>query len=329
MHQNVSAKKCLSLLPQQGGYMSIQKPSISILIITYNRAEDTRALLENLKEQKDFRTHVGEVLLLNNASTTDYSSVDTFLNENPDFPVNYIVHEENLGVAKGRNFLIPKAKYPYLLVIDDDMIFPDADAMEQFSGYFRQDAFENESVAVISFDVYYFSNGQRQVNALPHKQYDRYKDKKRFFTYYFSGGAHLMKKEVFEQTGLYPNDFFYGMEEYDLSYRILDKGHKIAYDSTVRVLHKESPEGRVTNTAKLAMMWYNKSVVAWRYLPQKYFYSTVFMWGVHYLLKSKFDAKGFFQQLGKIRHIPKKHQTHKISKRALSYLRDVNARLWY
>ena len=92
--------------------MSIQKPSISILIITYNRAEDTRALLENLKEQKDFHTHVGEVLLLNNASTTDYSSVDTFLNENPDFPVNYIVHEENLGVAKGRNFLILKAKYP-------------------------------------------------------------------------------------------------------------------------------------------------------------------------------------------------------------------------
>lgn len=304
-------------------------PVISILILTYNREEDTLALLENLKLQTDLTHYVGEILLLNNNSTTDYSSIRNFVAQNPDLPIKYIEHDKNLGVAGGRNFLIQKAQFPYLLVIDDDMVFPEQDAMKKLSQYFDNPNFTNENVAVITFDVYYFSNNQRQANALPHKKFDKLKTKKRFFTYYFSGGAHLIKKDVFEQTGLYPEDFFYGMEEYDLSYRIIDAGYKLAYDNSVKVLHKESPEGRVSNKEKLGLMLYNKSVVAWRYLPQRYFYSTIFMWGIHYLVKSKFDVKGFFKILKKIKTIRTSIPQQKLNQKSLDYLNKVEARLWY
>ena len=64
---------------------------------------------------------------------------------------------------------------------------------------------------------------EMQVNAFPHKNFSSYlRDQDFFQTYYYAGGAHAIRREVLDRTGNYPVDFFYGMEEYDLSYRILD-----------------------------------------------------------------------------------------------------------
>lgn len=304
-------------------------PSISIIIITYNRPEDTLALLENLKKQNHLQEHVGEILLLNNASTLPYSAVEQFLNEHTGLPVQYFNHDKNLGVAGGRNFLISKAKYPYLLVLDDDIIFPGYDAIEKLVKLPEQPCYQHPETAVITLNIFYFDSGKRQESALPHKKYRTYKDKDWFYTYYFTGAAHLMKRELFEKTGYYPEDFFYGMEEYDLSYRIIEAGYALAYDDSVKVLHKESSAGRLPPKEKLAMMWYNKCKVAWRYLPTKYYYSTALMWGLQFLRKTGFALPLFFKTLSRIQKIPGQTPTQKIGKKAMDYLRKVEARLWY
>lgn len=303
--------------------------TISILIITYNRPEVTLALLENLKCQNDFNRYVGEVLLLNNASNVSYSLIENFIANNPSFPINYIESDENLGVARGRNFLFRKARYSSLLILDDDMIFPEADAMEKFYKFWEKPQAIEHKTKLITFGVFYFENGERQKEALPHKRYEKYKDKDWFLTYYFAGGANLMRKEILDDVGFLPEDFFYGMEEYDLSYRIINAGYTLAYDDSVKVLHKESPHGRVPPREKLAMMWLNKSKVAWRYLPNRYFYSTAIMWSLQYLKKTKFDLPGFIKTWKKVFAIPGNTPTEKINKTAMSYLKKVEARLWY
>jgi len=308
---------------------SLIEPSLSILIITYNRAEDTLALIEDLKTQVNLSQHVGEILLLNNASTTDYTVIDQFLQDNPNFPIKYTLHDKNLGVAGGRNYLIQRAKFPFLMMLDDDMVFPERNSIEKAAVLWSKPQFKDLKIAIITIGVFYYDTRERQKSALPHKQFELYKDKDWFLTYYFAGGAHIVRREVFDEIGLYPEDFFYGMEEYDLSYRIIEAGYALGYDDSVRVLHKESPTGRVTNKQKLGMMWYNKSVVAWRYLPKRYFYSTLLMWGIHYLIKSKFDLKGFFQIAKKIRTISSNIPKQKMGKKALIYLKTVHARLWY
>jgi len=304
-------------------------PLLSILIITYNRPQDTLSLLENIQGQNNLLQYVGEVLLLNNASSDSYESVEDFIKGNPGFPIQYIEHNQNLGVAGGRNFLIKKAKYPTLLLLDDDVVFPEKNAMEKLAVLFEKPFFKENNTAVITLNIYYFLTRERQKSALPHKDYAAYKNKQRFLTSYFTGAAHLMKKELFEQTGYYPEDFFYGMEEYDLSYRIIEAGYTLAFDNSVKVLHKESPTGRITPKKRLGLFMYNKSIVAWRYLPRKYFYSTAFMWSLHYLKMSKFDIPGLFKNLKKVNSIPKNILPQKIGPNALSYLKKVNARLWY
>lgn len=299
------------------------------MIITFNRSIDTLSLLENIKSQNELAAHVGEILLLNNDSTIPYTEVEGFIEQHLELPIRYFDHDENLGVAKGRNFLIQQANYPYLLVLDDDVVFADNDAILNVATLFDKERYRANNTAVITLNIYYFSTKERQKTALPHKQYEVYKDKEWFLTSYFVGAAHLMKKELFEKTGDYPEDFFYGMEEYDLSYRIIDAGYTLAYDNSVKVYHKESPEGRVPNKAKLSMMWYNKCVVAYSYLPTKYYYSTGFMWMFEYLRKTRFDFKGVLSNIKKIARIPSKNKKQRISKQSLSYLKSVKARLWY
>ena len=138
-----------------------------------------------------------------------------------------------------------------------------------------------------------------------------------------------MKRDVIEKLGYYPDDFFYGMEEYDLGYRVLDAGYSIVYSDKVVMLHKESPLGRKPKQEKLRMMWLNKSKVAYRYLPKKYFYSTAFMWGLQYLRITGFNLPGFFKGWKEVFSISSKEKRTPVSKETMSYMRKVNARLWY
>lgn len=309
--------------------MTDPSASISILIITYNRADDLLAFLKNLTFQEDYEKHVGELLILNNASTDSYEEVEDFIQKHPALKIKYIPHHENLGVARGRNYLFKIAKFPYFLVLDDDMEFPETDAIKKLSQFWKKDRFKDSNTGLITFGVFYYDTRERQRNTLPHKQYDKYVNKDWFLTYYFAGGANIMKKEIIEKVGELPEDFFYGMEEYDLSYRMIQAGYTLAYDGEVNILHKESPLGRIPNSEKLQMMWYNKSKVTYTYLPKKYFYSTAFLWSIFFLRNSKFDIKGYFKNWKKILTIPKSTERKTLDTKAMTYLKEVEARLWY
>lgn len=302
---------------------------ISILIITYNRPADLSELLVSLQKQTNLDEVLEEILILNNASTESYQQVIDFIEANPQLKIKYIWSDENTGVAKGRNWLMKIAKGDLLLSIDDDMIFTTPGDLKKLSGLFDEPFFKEANTGVITFRVIYYENNQVQVTAFPHKQYEQYKSKNRFLTAYFAGGAHIMKREVFEKTGLYPTDFHYGMEEYELSYRMLNAGYTIGYDNSVTVAHKESPLGRQPSYKKLQMQWINKSKVAWRYLPFKYFVTTALAWSVQYLKLSKGHLGAYFASWLQILIIPFTEKRSTVSNETLVYLHKVQARLKY
>jgi GT2 family glycosyltransferase len=130
-------------------------------------------------------------------------------------------------------------------------------------------------------------------------------------------------------VGLYPENFFYGMEEYDLSYRTLDAGFSIRYDDRVVIRHKESPAGRLTPREKLRGMWVNKSKVAWKYLPKRFFYTTALLWSLEYWKKSGGHLGGFVRGWGEVFRIPGQERRRPVGAAALDYLRRVKARLNY
>lgn len=302
---------------------------ISFVIITYNRVADTLELLQNISSLDDAGTLLQEVIVVNNASAVDYTPVKNYVAQSSGIPFIYKDAPENLGVTRGRNFALQFATGEFIIFLDDDAVLQNKDALQQVISSFKQVGIDGRETAIVSFKVLYYDTLDMQENALPHKQFEKYKNKDFFFTYYFAGGAHAIKKKVLDEVGNLPDAFFYGMEEYDLSYRILDKGYCIKYDSAIVMLHKESPLGRKTRSEKQRMMWVNKSTVAYTYLPMQNFFSTSLMWSVEYLRKTSFDFIGWLQGWKLIVKIPSKTSRKPLQKSTLEYLDNVEARLWY
>ena len=301
---------------------------LSFIIITYNRPADMLELAKNISELEHATNLLEEVIIVNNASTEDYSAVINYINSVGHIPFKYFEAPDNLGVAGGRNYALQKSTAPIAIMLDDDAVLQGKDALIRIVSEFAT-ANTNRPKAIISFKVLYYDTGEMQVNALPHKQFEQYRNKSFFETYFYAGGAHAVEREVISSLGNYSGDFFYGMEEYDLSYRILDKGYSIVYSDQIVMLHKESPLGRKPKKEKLQMMWVNKSKVAYRYLPKKYFYSTAFMWSLQYLKMTGFNIGGFVDGWKKIFAIPSNEKRTPVSNSTLEYLRSVKARLWY
>ena len=286
------------------------------------------ALVKNIAQLNRAQELLQDVVIVNNASTVDYSATNAFIAAHPEIPFRYIDSKENLGVARGRNFAVQHSQGKYLIMLDDDAEMGNNDCLDVLLNEFEQPNASRET-ALISFRVEYFDSRVLQANAFPHKDLEAHKDLDRFDTYYFAGGAHAIRRDLFLQLGGYPLDFFYGMEEYDLSYRLINAGYAIRYAGKVLMLHKESPLGRNTKKEKLAMLWLNKSKVAWRYLPIQYFWSTALMWSLEYLQKTSFDLSGWFGGWKQILNIRSTEKRNPISPASMDYLKKVKARLWY
>ena len=302
----------------------INKQSISIVIITYNRPSDMLELAQNISRLENAEL-LADIIIVNNHSSESYKTVEDYIETQQHLPFRYYNTEKNLGVSGGRNYAIQKSTGSLLLFLDDDALFHNMDALSQVNNIFS----ESGQIGIASFKVFYHSTMQWQQTAFPHKQFEERKHLHHFETAYFVGCAHAISRSVFEKTGYYPEDFFYGMEEYDLSYRAINQGFTIVYDDRVLILHKESPEGRLPGKEKLRGMWVNKSKVAWKYLPKKYFYSTALLWGYEYLRKTGLDRKGFVQGWRQVNAIPSTVTRTPLHSEALEYLRKVEARLSY
>lgn len=308
--------------------MQNSKP-ISIVIITYNRPADLLELVKNICTL-DHKQLLHEVIIVNNNSTTDYDEAEKAMANCKDVQFNYLKLSENLGVSRGRNYAIQQSSSPILLFIDDDAVFQDRDALPHVHSMFAtQTESPERPVGIAAFKVLYYATHQMQQNAFPHKNFSQKRELHSFNTYYFSGCAHAIHRSVFDHVGYYPESFFYGMEEYDLSYRTLDAGFRIVYNDDVVVLHKESPQGRLPGKDKLRGMWVNKSIVAWKYLPKKYFRTTSLLWSFEYLQKTRFDIRGFMKGWKQVKHIPTQERRSPVSDATLQYLEAVDARLHY
>ena len=304
---------------------------LSLVIITYNRPEDALDLARNISALEGLQEWVEEVIIVNNQRTVSYQILEDFIAAHPAIPFRYSVAPENLGVSRGRNFAIGLSRAPYLVFLDDDALFRNPDALRWIVPVFEGQDTEDpkRTVGIVAFKVFYFSTGEMQKNAFPHKRFAERHDWPHFDTAYFSGCAHAIRRTVFEQVGVYPENFFYGMEEYDLSYRALDAGYTIRYEDRVVILHKESPAGRLTPREKLRGMWVNKSKVAWKYLPVRFFFTTAFLWSLEYLKKSGWHPGGFLRGWGEVFRVPRTERRRPIGAGTLDYLRRVKARLLY
>jgi GT2 family glycosyltransferase len=298
----------------------------SFLIISYNRPQETVEAVQNVLTLRIPDGWEIDICVLNNGSTMPYDIFDDYwaeLDDDAKSKLQYIQHNQNLGVAGGRNLLFGYAKGEYLLSMDDDSEIAEPDAIEILLDKFEQ--YNKDNVGLVGFSVKNYFTGEID-NPVKNKEREKQGE---FLNNIFWGGAHVVKRDLIAQVGPYQDDFFYGMEEYDLAYKLMDAGYRILFTNKVTLLHKVSPEGREGNIVKWGRLFVNKSLISYKYLPYHYFITHFIMWSAYFLVRSKGGFRTYFQLLGQLKGKLSATQRRPINRSTLAYIRSVKGRLTY
>lgn len=155
-----------------------------------------------------------------------------------DVPAELIRLPDNVGVPAGRDVGADASSTDVIGFLDDDAEFrgdPDRVA----------DAFGDASVGAVALRLVDEAGetARRHVPRLGGRHPDRSGD-----VALFLGGASAIRRTAYEQVGGYFTDLFYGHEEVELCWRLVDAGWRICYLADVEVFHPRTtierhPEG--------------------------------------------------------------------------------------
>ena len=179
---------------------------VSIVLVTYNRAERLKLSIEDILNQtfKDF-----ELIICDDCSTDETEDICKQFASKDD-RIRYFRHASNKRMPENCNFGIKQAKYPYVAILHDGDRFR-ADLIEQwykacsenetvgfvFNAIGTTDADENLVSSEI-FDYNLFKEGIIKKEHLLHEVYFRYW---RFPSPVY--GEVMVKKKLLEQKGFF------------------------------------------------------------------------------------------------------------------------------
>ena len=139
---------------------------------------------------------------------------------------------ENAGVAGGRNAGVRECNGDVVLFLDDDGWYPEPGALgEHVSARFGAD----QKLAVLSFRVLDPEGGAGARWHVPRLRVGDPAQSSVVTT--FAGGACAIRRSAFLEAGGLPDAFFFGHEETDLSWRLIDLGYVIEYDGEAVMCH--------------------------------------------------------------------------------------------
>jgi GT2 family glycosyltransferase len=292
---------------------------ISFIIITYHRGKALQACLDSISEQQDLPENCEVIIVDNGGDATFELPNDTTLHFHTE------IMSANLGVAGGRNHGMAIARGEYLIFLDDDAVWHDPYDASRLVRHLKQ----NASVGAVAVQVRDIVNREVIEWLLPHpnKSYIRAVTEPIETPYYY-GGGHILRASAVEKVGPYPERFVYGMEEIDLSLRLVDGGYKIIYDPQIAILHPFESSVRGSRYWKTNAI--NKSRVAWRLLPQPYPWTITIIWSALAIVKTRSVSilLAILDTLFKERKLLRQERKP-IRVETVKYLKRIGARLLY
>jgi len=213
-----------------------EAPLFDVIILSWNRASDTIEMVASVLRQRENRFHIWIV---------DQGSDSDELRLLRDYVAPHgavTLHElsRNVGVAAGRNIASRLGSAPFIVSLDNDALLDGDDCFGQILDRFARD----EEVAVLSFRILNYYTGLDDPLSWAYPQKLRSLSDQEFEAISFNGGGHAIRREAFEAVGGYDDSLFFYWEELDLVMRLVNRGRRIVYFPTVRLLHKVSPERR-------------------------------------------------------------------------------------
>lgn len=292
---------------------------IDLIIVSFNRLQDLKETVNNVLQ---YRENLNKIFIIDNNSSDGTSH---WLETLEDNIFEIILSKKNLGVAGGRNLGIQQSNADILVFLDDDAIF-NINNSNPFSVIY--DEFMNhDSLGIIAFKIINYYDKKIQSHEFPFVD-KKMNESKRHQCAYFVGAGHAISKKVFTKCGDYPEDFFYGKEELDLSLKAIQNDFIIIYNPEIQIFHKQSPQGRQKNDEKWTQIYRNRLVISYKYYPFFYQLTANFLWFIKIILITKsvwIPIKGYQRYLKGKNNL----QKNVLSNTALDYIKQHSGRLYY
>lgn len=217
------------------------------------------------------------IIVADNASTDD--SLRLLKDEFPR--VDRIVLDENYGFAGGYNKALAQVEARYFVLLNSDVEVtegwlgpllsyleenPDvAAAQPKIKSFHQRTHFEHAGAAGGYIDAlgYPFCRGRiLSVTEPDENQYDTVQD-----VFWATGACLIIRSEVYHACGGFDDEFFAHMEEIDLCWRMLSRGHRIVVIPSSVVYHVGGGTLSVESPRKTYLNFRNNLLMLYKNLP--------------------------------------------------------------
>jgi GT2 family glycosyltransferase len=206
--------------------------SIGILILFHNKLSQTIECIES------FMPSGQNIYVLNNGSDKSlWTSLQKKYSKTEQ--VKFFNSDTNLGVSAGRNLLVKKAKEPWLLIVDNDIIIKDpANWVATFYGLVKQ----NPTTEIFTFHIYNVHEGNyvKPIKIVKEGKNVSVQEADKTLTNCFPGTGSVVHQNIFKKYGLFDESLFVGFEDYEYAIRCMLSAHgqlKALHVNDIEMIH--------------------------------------------------------------------------------------------
>jgi len=245
-----------------------------------------------------------EIIIVDNCSSDGSAKIVT-----KEFPhVTLIANSENLGFAAANNQAVKISKGEYLLFVN-----PDTELRSEIEPLFEH--LEDEQIAAV-FGKLVGENGETQthtlkrfptllneimeaiglvkifpkVSAFNREERDLSAYERHHIVDWGAGAFFMVKKRVFEEVGMFDEDYFVYGEDKDLLFRMMRMGYKAMFEPKVKVYHHRGSSTK--QNPKMYLMQFQNKVLFMRknYPPSHAFLYRYVLLTFHQLLRGVYSS---------------------------------------
>lgn len=201
-------------------------PPVSVIIVTYNRADLLVRTLTALSQQS-IPSKQFEVIVVDDGSRDHTAEVcDTMRSELPN--LKYFISEENLGIPLSRNRGIEMSSGSYILFTDDDCI-PEYNWVERLSAVLEREQIAAGAVSTTTSNYTKLCHNISQFHAFMPEQ-------KTGPTAFVAGANMAFRRAVLDEIGMFRREQWCA-EDTEIGLRARSLGYRIFFEPGAVVIH--------------------------------------------------------------------------------------------
>jgi GT2 family glycosyltransferase len=297
----------------------VAAPRFSIVILTFAREAILAQMLERLAGHLAGREDYELILVDNNVDAVDRAEQFSAFHV-----ARHLWDGQNKGVV-ARNLGFEAARGEIAVLLDDDVFVDTPDFLDRFDARFAADP----RLGAVTIRKYVKSETRRRPDLIPHT--DKAVDLTRAFaTFRFVGGCVGFRTEALRETGGFLPDFFYGLEEIELSYRLIDRGWTILYDPDIVCEELEHPAGRRPKRLVQSDRLTNKFIISFLRMPSPYVWLNLLAFPpyAYVFAGGDMDVPLAVRQFVAWLRRPDRLRRQPIGRAARDYIRQCGGHLW-